>query len=223
MMGIVRLEPSQPVLSIVNVPPPKSSSRSLLARARAATSAMARLRPAIDSPSTSRMTGTIRPSSTATATPTWIAPLGEQAAVGPVGVELGLPPEGLGAGLDHERDVAQRQALAGLEVALGRLAQPDEVRRVDLHRNVGVGHGQRPGHLRRDALAHLGHRDEDFVGALREGDRGRWPGRGVRAGAAAAPDGDAAGARSPGRLRPLLLRRPGPRPAGRSGPTRHDR
>ena len=49
MIGIVRFEPSQPVLSIVNVPPPKSSSRSLPARARAATSAIARLRPAIDS------------------------------------------------------------------------------------------------------------------------------------------------------------------------------
>ena len=35
MIGIVRLEPNQPVLSIVNVLPPKSSRRSLPARARA--------------------------------------------------------------------------------------------------------------------------------------------------------------------------------------------
>ena len=72
MIGIVRLLPNQPVLSTVNVPPPKSSTRSFFARARAATSAMARLMPLIDIWSTSRMTGTISPSSTATATPTLI-------------------------------------------------------------------------------------------------------------------------------------------------------
>ena len=69
MIGIVRLLPNQPVLSTVNVPPPKSSARNRLARARTATSAMAWLIPLMESWSTSRMTGTIRPSSTATATP----------------------------------------------------------------------------------------------------------------------------------------------------------
>ena len=57
------------MLSTVNVPPPKSSSRSLFSRARLATSEMATLRPWIDSVSASRMTGTMSPSSTATATP----------------------------------------------------------------------------------------------------------------------------------------------------------
>ena len=69
MIGIVRFDPNQPVLSMVNVLPPKSSRRSLPARARAATSAMARFRPLIESWSTSRTTGTSSPSSTATATP----------------------------------------------------------------------------------------------------------------------------------------------------------
>ena len=69
MIGIVRFEPSQPVLSIVKLPPPKSSTRSLFRRARPATSEMAWLRPWIESWSASRITGTISPSSTATATP----------------------------------------------------------------------------------------------------------------------------------------------------------
>ena len=69
MIGIVMFEPNQPVLSSVKVPPWRSSRRSLLARARAATSAIARLRPAIESWSTSLTTGTMSPSGTATATP----------------------------------------------------------------------------------------------------------------------------------------------------------
>ena len=68
-IGITRLVPRYPVLSTVNVPPPKSSSRSLFARARLATSVIARFRPWIDSVSASLITGTISPSSTATATP----------------------------------------------------------------------------------------------------------------------------------------------------------
>ena len=57
------------MLSTVNVPPPKSSTRSLFGRARPATSAIAALRPWTESWSASRITGTISPSSTATATP----------------------------------------------------------------------------------------------------------------------------------------------------------
>ena len=107
MIGIVRFEPSQPVLSIVNVPPPKSSRRSLLARARAATSAIAWLMPWIESWSASRMTGTIRPSSTATATPMLNRRLASRPASVQLALKVAVAPERLDSGLDHERDVAQ--------------------------------------------------------------------------------------------------------------------
>ncbi len=52
--------------------------------------------------------------------------LGQQALVGPVGVERRVALERLDAGLDHERDVAQRDAFLGLVVPLGALAERDE-------------------------------------------------------------------------------------------------
>ena len=97
--------------------------------------------------------------------------LGQEAVLGPVGVERRVAPERLDGGLDDERDVAERDPLARLVVALGRLAGPHEVGRIDLHVDVGVRDGQGAGHLCRDALAHLGHRQQDFVGAFGERDR----------------------------------------------------
>ena len=58
-----------PGLVMVNVPPCTSSGLSCLARARSATSAIARLRPSMFFSSAFLMTGTIKPSSSATAMP----------------------------------------------------------------------------------------------------------------------------------------------------------
>ena len=85
-MGMTRFVPRYPVLSTVNVPPPKSSTRSLLARARFATSVMATFRPWIESVSASRITGTSKPSSTATATPMLMRRLARR----PCSVQLAL-------------------------------------------------------------------------------------------------------------------------------------
>ena len=173
MMGMTRFVPSQPVLSTVNVPPPKSSTRSLPARARSATSAMALFRPLIERLSTSRMTGTIRPSSTATATPMLIRRLASSPLSVQWALKVGLRLSASADGLDDERHVAERRSLARLVVALVA-SRGTATRRVDvdLHLDVGVRHGQGAGHLGGDALAHLGHRQEDFVGAGRELDRG---------------------------------------------------
>ena len=143
------------------------------ARARPATSAMARLSPLIESWSTSRTAGHEQAVVDGDGDAHVDPPLGQDAGIGPVGVEGRVLLERLDRGLDHERDVAQRDALALLVAALGGLAGPHEPADVDLHVDVGVRDGQRPGHLRGDALAHLGHRQEDFVGAVGERDRRR--------------------------------------------------
>ena len=123
------------------------------------------------------------------------APLGEDARVGPVGVERRVALERLDRRLDHERHVAERDALALLVLALGLLARPHEPRGVHLHVDPGLRDRQRTGHLGRDALAHLGHRQEDFVGAVGERDRraGRGRGRGARRGGHDRDRGRAAG------------------------------
>ena len=76
---------------------------------------------------------------------------------------------------------------ARLVVPLGPFAGLDEVGGIDLHVDIGVGHGQGARHLGGDALAHLGHRQEDFVGALGELDA--RPGTEDGGGAAAAGAG----------------------------------
>ena len=120
MIGSVMLLPNQPVLSIVNVLPWRSSRRSLLARARAATSAIARLRPAID-----QLVDVVDDRHDETVVDGHgdahvDAALGQQALVGPVGVEGRVALERLDDGLDHERDVAEARALPRLEVPLVR-------------------------------------------------------------------------------------------------------
>ena len=153
------------------------------------------------------MTGTIRPSSTATATPMLIRRLASRPCSVQWALNVGLRLSASADGLDDERDEAEPDPLLRLVVALGLLAERDEARDVDLHLDVGVRRLERAGHLRRDALAHLGHRDEDLVGALRERDRragagaagagaapGAGGGRGRRRGAAAAAAAGAAGA-----------------------------
>ena len=213
------------MLSTVNVPPPKSSTRSLFARARLATSRIARLRPWIESVSASRITGTIRPSSTATATPTLIRRLARRPPVGPVGVERRVLLQGGGHRLDDERDVAEAGALLRLVLAVRLLAERDEAGDVDLHLDVGVRGLERSRHLGRDALAHLGHRDEDLVRAGGERDPGaaRRPPKPARAGAGAEPKVSAR-SREPALLpeprrirsrshRQRARRRPGRRPA----------
>ena len=100
------------------------------------------------------MTGTIRPSSIATATPTLILRLASEALVRPVGVERRVPLERVGRGLDDERDEGEADALLRLVGALEALPELDEAGRVDLHLDVGVRRLERPRHLRGDALAH---------------------------------------------------------------------
>ena len=122
MIGTVRIDPNQPVLSTVKVPPWRSSSRSLFDRARAARSWMARLMPLIESWSASWMTGTIRPFVDGDGDADVDPPLPQQAFLGVVGVEVGVAVEGLDHGLDHERQEAQPDSLARL-VGLGLLAR----------------------------------------------------------------------------------------------------
>ena len=107
--------------------------------------------------------------------------LGQQALLGPVGVEGRVPLEGLGGRLDDERDVAEADPLlrlVGAFLAFSRSA----TRRVTSTSiwTYAWGAGERPRHLRRDALAHLGHRDEDLVRAGRELRASPATGRGRR-------------------------------------------
>ena len=69
MIGTLMIEPNGPGLVIVNVPPWTSSGASRLLRARVATSLMARARPTTFMVSAPFTTGTINPSSRATAMP----------------------------------------------------------------------------------------------------------------------------------------------------------
>ena len=168
------------MLSTVNVPPPKSSTLNLPVLARLATSAIATLRPWIESWSASRITGTIRPSSTATATPMLTRRFASRPSSVQWALNVGFPLQRLGRCLHHERDVAEPDPLLVLVVPLGLLAERHQAGDVDLHLDVGVGRLEGPRHLGGDALAHLGRRDEDLVGAGRELDRGGR--RGARAG-----------------------------------------
>ena len=96
--------------------------------------------------------------------------------------------------------------------ALEAFPELDQAGRVDLHLDVRVRGLERAGHLGGDALAHLGHRDQDLVHAGRERDRTGGPalggsrrgGRGRRGGcggaAAAAAAGRRVGRRSSGPL-----------------------
>ena len=70
MIGVDSIEPKVPPLVIVKTPPSRSARVILPSRARLATSPMAFSIPAMLSVSQSRMTGTIRPFSVETATPT---------------------------------------------------------------------------------------------------------------------------------------------------------
>ena len=69
MMGVASTAPNWPGFVIVNVPPWTSSGSSLPERARSATSAMAAAIPSRLSRWAFGITGTIRPSSSATAIP----------------------------------------------------------------------------------------------------------------------------------------------------------
>ena len=69
MMGTLMIEPNGPGLVIVNVPPCTSSGMSFLDRARLATSLMALASPTRFIDSAPFTTGTMRPSSSATAIP----------------------------------------------------------------------------------------------------------------------------------------------------------
>src|SRR6266545_4170275 len=71
MIGIAPVPPSAPMLVIVNVPPRRSSSVALPSRTRWASPASSRCSSTSGFRSTSRITGTIRPRSVATATPRW--------------------------------------------------------------------------------------------------------------------------------------------------------
>ena len=168
------------MLSTVNVPPPKSSRRSLFSRARLATSAMAALRPWIDSVSASRMTGTMSPSSTATATPMLTRRLASRPCSVQWALNVGFFFSASARRLDDERDEREADPLLRLVRLLDALAEPHELRRVDLHLDVGVRGAEGAGHLGRDALAHLGHRDEDLVRAGGERDAGVGRGSGSR-------------------------------------------
>src|ERR1017187_4987830 len=69
MTGVAKSEPNDPWFVTVNVPPATSSGTSFFARALAARSFAARARPTSDRSSARRMTGTMRPQSSATAMP----------------------------------------------------------------------------------------------------------------------------------------------------------
>src|SRR5438034_8625724 len=64
--------------------------------------------------------------------------LGEQTGIGPLGVEGWIAPQRVDHRLDHERDVAERDALASLVVAFGGLPGADQRGGIDLHMDVGV-------------------------------------------------------------------------------------
>ena len=158
------------MLSIVKVPPPKSSTRSLFSAGPPGD-----LGDCLVEPVDRELVGVadhrhdqpvVDRNRDADVDPA----LGQQAGIGPVGVERRVAPERLDGRLDDERDVAQGEAVGGLVFALELVAKPHQARGVDLHLDVGVRDRQRPGHLGGDALAHLGHRHEDFVGTIREAD-----------------------------------------------------
>jgi hypothetical protein len=69
MIGVPNSEPNTPGFVTVKVPPWTSSTLQLLVRARSARSFTARARPSTFFSSALRMTGTIRPQSSATAIP----------------------------------------------------------------------------------------------------------------------------------------------------------
>ncbi len=170
------------MLSTVNVPPPKSSRRSLFALARAGhvgdRDVQAVDRELVRVADDRHDQPVVDRHGHADVDPA----LGHQALLGPVGVERRGLLEGDGGRLDDERDEAEADPLLGLVVALGLLPERDETGRVDLHLDVGVRRLERPGHLGRDALPHLGQRDEDLVGAGRELDAGRGLDCGARSG-----------------------------------------
>jgi hypothetical protein len=74
MIGVSNSAPALPMLVIVNVPPESSSGPILLARVRAATSAIFLASPARLRSSAFLMTGTSRPRGVSTAIARWTAP-----------------------------------------------------------------------------------------------------------------------------------------------------
>ena len=74
MIGIDQIEPNTPGLVMVKVPPCTSSSVSVFSRARRPRSSSSRATPTKLFWSASLMTGTVRPSSSATPTPMFTRP-----------------------------------------------------------------------------------------------------------------------------------------------------
>ena len=102
---------------------------------------MARFRPLIESWSTSRTTGTIKPVVDGDRDAHVDTPLRQHAVLGPVRVERRIAPQRIDGGLDHERDVAERDPLPSLVVALRAFADAHQVGHIDLHVDVRVRHG----------------------------------------------------------------------------------
>ena len=119
MIGSPNCAPKLPGLVMVNVPPCTSSGLSFLARARSATSAMARDRPRMLSSSARLTTGTISPFSSATAMPRLIVTLVDDVVAVDRGVDDRMPPQAVDRHLGDERRVGELDAAL---LVLGRRA-----------------------------------------------------------------------------------------------------
>ena len=154
MMGRVRIEPVQPVLSTVNVPPSEILRAEPLAagaRGQVVDGRVEAVEAEVLGFPDDRDDEAVRDRDSDADVDVPAAPV----ALGrPVGIEVVVPAQAFDAGLGHVGDVAQADALAGLVARVQGIASAHDRGHVDLDRDVRHGDFKEAGHLRGDGLAH---------------------------------------------------------------------